>query len=59
MAALCQERRRRHQYRKSRQRQSAFGQQDVEENDQQTIPLDVGSDLLHGVLSLKCVWSTT
>jgi hypothetical protein len=43
MDALCHERRRRDQYRKSRQRQSAFGQRDVEEDDQQTISLDVRS----------------
>src|SRR5258708_4484954 len=47
MVAFCHERCRRNQYRKGRQRQSAFGQQNVEENDQQAIPLDIRCDLLH------------
>jgi hypothetical protein len=47
MAVLRHKRCRRHQYRKSWQWQSALGQQDVEENDQEAILVDDGSDVLH------------
>lgn len=47
IAALCNKRCRGHQCRKGRQRHSALGQQDVDENDQQAMLFNDGNDVLH------------